>query len=136
VVDWLRTLDFVAADQIYIGGHSRSAKQSLACAAFDERIAGVIASSPGSGGSLDFRFCDQYYFGESAERLTTVFPLWVSPKVRFFAGRENKLPADMHFVYALIAPRPVLMSTAINDSVESTGRLSRCTSPLPRFGNC
>ncbi len=40
--------------------------------------------------------------------------------MRFFAGRENKLPADMHFVYALIAPRPVLMSTAINDAVEST----------------
>ncbi len=119
-VDWLQTLDFVARDQIYIGGHSRSAKQSLACAAFDERIAGVIASSPGSGGSLHFRFCDQYYYGESAERLSTVFPLWVLPKVRFFAGRENKLPADMHFVYALIAPRPVLMSTAINDSVEST----------------
>ena len=119
-VDWLGTLDLVARDQIYIGGHSRSAKQSLACAAFDPRIAGVIASSPGSGGSLHFRFCDQYYYGESAERLTTVFPLWILPKVRFFAGRENKLPADMHFVYALIAPRPVLMSTAINDSVEST----------------
>ena len=118
--DWLLTLDFVAKDQIYIGGHSRSAKQALACAAFDERIAGVIASSPGSGGSLHFRFCDQYYYGESAERLTTVFPLWVLPKVRFFAGRENKLPADMHFVYALIAPRRVLMSTAVNDSVEST----------------
>ena len=119
-VDWLGTLDFVDRDRIYIGGHSRSAKQSLACAAFDERIAGVIASSPGSGGSLHFRFCDQYYYGESAERLTTVFPLWVLPKVRFFAGRENKLPADMHFVYALIAPRPVLMSSAINDTVENT----------------
>jgi dienelactone hydrolase len=120
VVDWLRTLDFVAADQIYIGGHSRSAKQALAGAAFDERIAGVIASSPGSGGSLHFRFCDQYYYDESAEQLTTVFPLWVLPKVRFFCGREDKLPADMHMVYGLIAPRPVLMSTAINDSVEST----------------
>lgn len=119
-VDWLLSLDFVDKERIYIGGHSRSAKQSLACAAFDERIAGVIASSPGSGGSLHFRFCDQYYYGESAERLTTVFPLWVLPKVRFFAGRENKLPADMHFVYALIAPRPVLMSTAINDTVENT----------------
>ncbi|HTL17278.1 MAG TPA: dienelactone hydrolase family protein, partial [Patescibacteria group bacterium] len=119
-VDWLCTLDFVDRNQVYIGGHSRSAKQALACAAFDERIAGVIASSPGSGGSLQFRYCDQYYYDESAERLTTVFPLWVSPKVRFFAGRENKLPADMHFVYALIAPRPVLMSTAINDTVEST----------------
>jgi dienelactone hydrolase len=119
-VDWLATLDFVDSDQIYIGGHSRSAKQALACAAFDERIAGVVASSPGSGGSLPFRFCDQYYYDESAERLTTGFPLWVLPKVRFFAGRENKLPADMNFVYALIAPRHVLMSTAINDSVEST----------------
>jgi len=119
-VDWLRTLPFVDRDRIYIGGHSRSAKQSLAAAAFDERIAGVVASSPGSGGSLHFRYCDQYYFGESAERLTTAFPLWVLPKVRFFAGRENQLPADMHFVYALIAPRPVLMSTAINDTVEST----------------
>jgi dienelactone hydrolase len=124
-VDWLRALDFVARDQIYLGGHSRSAKQALAGAAFDERIAGVIASSPGSGGSLHFRFCDQYYYGESAERLTTVFPLWVLPKVRIFAGRENKLPADMHFVYALIAPRPVLMSTAINDSVESTWAVER-----------
>ncbi len=119
-VDWLCTLDFVAKDRIYIGGHSRSAKQSLACAAFDERIAGVIASSPGAGGSLHFRFCDQYYYGESAERLTTVFPLWVLPKVRLFAGRENMLPVDMDSVYALIAPRPVLMSTAINDTVEST----------------
>jgi dienelactone hydrolase len=119
-VDWLCTLSFVDHARIYIGGHSRSAKQSLAAAAFDDRIAGVIASSPGSGGSLPFRFCDQYYYGESAERLTTAFPLWVLPKVRFFAGRENKLPADMHNVYALLAPRPVLMSTAINDSVEST----------------
>ncbi len=119
-VDWLTTLDFVAKDKVYIGGHSRSAKQSLAAAAFDERFAGVIASSPGSGGSLPYRFCDQFVYGESAERLTTVFPYWVSPKVRFFAGRENKLPADMHFIYALIAPRQLLMSTAIHDSVENT----------------
>jgi dienelactone hydrolase len=119
-LDWLTTLDFVDSKQIYIGGHSRSAKQALACAAFDERVAGMIASSPGAGGSLQFRYCDQYYYDESAERLTTAFPLWVSPKVRFFAGRENKLPADMHYVYALLAPRPVLMSTAIHDSVEST----------------
>ncbi len=49
VVDWLRTLDFVAPDQIYTGGHSRSGKQALAAAAFDERIAGAIISSPGLG---------------------------------------------------------------------------------------
>lgn len=123
--DWLSTLDFIDAARMYIGGHSRSAKQSLACAAFDDRIAGVIASSPGSGGSLHFRYCDQYYFGESIELLTRVFPYWVSPRVRFFTGRENRLPADFHMVYALIAPRPLLMSTAINDTVESTFAVER-----------
>ena len=124
-VDWLSTLDFLDARKIYIGGHSRSAKQSMVGAAFDDRIAGVIASSPGSGGSLLYRYCDQYYYGECAELLTRRFPLWVCPKVRFFAGRENKLPADMHFEYALLAPRPVLMSTAINDDVENSWSVER-----------
>jgi len=119
-IDWLETLDFIDTTKIIIGGHSRGAKQAMAGAAFDERIAGVIASSPGSGGSIPYRYCDQTYFGESAELLTRVFPDWVHLKVRFFAGRENRLPADSHFIYALIAPRPVLMSTAINDWVEST----------------
>jgi len=125
VADWLSTLDFIDPARIFIGGHSRSAKQSLACAAFDDRIAGVIASSPGSGGSLHFRYCDQYYFGESIELLTRVFPYWVSPRVRFFTGRENRLPADFHMVYALIAPRPLLMSTAIHDTVENTFAVER-----------
>lgn len=124
-VDWLTTLDFVDKDRIYIGGHSRSGKQSLIAAAFDDRIAGVIGSSPGSGGSLHFRFCDGYYMGESAEVLTRLFPYWVTPRVRFFAGRENQLPADTHMIYALVAPRPLLMSTAIHDNVESTWAVER-----------
>jgi dienelactone hydrolase len=119
-VDWLSTLDIVDKKNIYIGGNSRSAKQSVVAAGFDERFAGVVASSPGSGGSITFRQCDQYYNGESIERVTMVYPNWVSPKVRFFAGRENKLPADFHFVYALLAPRPLLMRTALHDTVENT----------------
>jgi hypothetical protein len=119
-LDWLLTLPQIRKDQIYIGGHSRSAKQSMIAAAFDTRFAGVLASSPGSGGSMPYRYCDESVFGESVERLTTHFPQWVSPKVRFFAGREHKLPADSHLIYALIAPRPVLMSTATTDCVEHT----------------
>jgi dienelactone hydrolase len=120
VVDWLITLPFVDAQRIFIGGHSRSAKQAMAGAAFDERIAGAIASSPGSGGSLPYRYCDQSVFGESAEVLTNLFPDWVHPRVRFFAGREHKLPADSHFIYALLAPRPLMISTATEDTVENT----------------
>lgn len=119
-VDWLVTQDFVDAKRIFIGGHSRSAKQAMAAAAFDERIAGVVASSPGSGGSVAYRLVDETVFGESIEILTRVFPDWVHRGVRYFAGREHLLPADSHLIYALLAPRPVLMSTATEDWVENT----------------
>lgn len=125
-VDWLTTLDFVNAGQIYIGGHSRSAKASLAAAAFDDRIAGVIASSPGGGGgSMNFCFSDQYYFYASAEGLTRGFPTWRTPRLRLFTGRENQLPADNHMIYALVAPRPLIMSTALHDPVENTWGIER-----------
>jgi dienelactone hydrolase len=125
-VDWLTTLDFVDPQKIYIGGHSRSAKASLAAAAFDDRIAGVIASSPGGGGgSMNFCFSDQYYFYASAEGLTRGFPTWRTPRLRFFTGRENQLPADNHMIYALVAPRPLLMSTALHDPVENSWGIER-----------
>lgn len=119
-IDWLETLPQIDASRIYIGGHSRSAKQSMAAAIFDDRIAGAILSSPGSGGSFAYRSCDGSSFGEAIELLTQAFPDWVSLRGRFFAVRENKLPVDCHLMYALIAPRPVLMSTGVNDWVENT----------------
>ncbi|HEY0968378.1 MAG TPA: dienelactone hydrolase family protein [Opitutaceae bacterium] len=125
-LDWLTTLDFVDPQRIYIGGHSRSAKAALAAAAFDDRFAGVIASSPGGGGgSMNFVLSDQYYFYASAEGLTRNYPTWRVPRLRFFTGRENQLPADNHMIYALVAPRPLLMSTALHDSVEHTWGIER-----------
>ncbi len=119
-VDWLTKLPFVDADRIYIGGHSRSGKQSIIAAAFDERLAGVISSSSGVGGAINFRDFDESVYGESIELLTRVFPEWMTPRLRFFAGREKWLPADCHELLALIAPRPLLLSTAVFDWVEST----------------
>lgn len=125
-LDWLTTLDFVDAKKIYIGGHSRSAKSSLVAAAFDDRFAGVIASSPGGGGgSMNFVLSDQYYFYASAEGLTRNYPTWRTPRLRFFTGRENQLPADNHMLYALVAPRPLMMSTALHDSVENTWAIEK-----------
>lgn len=120
VVDWLVTLPFVDPGQIYVGGHSRSGKMALTTAAFDERIAGVISSSSGTAGSIPYRFCDQNYSGSSLERMSRQFPDWINPRARFFAGNEDKLPVDSHFLYALIAPRPLITSTATEDGVENT----------------
>jgi dienelactone hydrolase len=134
VVDWLVTLPFVDKEHIYIGGHSRSAKAATAGAVFDERIAGLIASSPGSGGGgTPYRYADQSYFGESAELLTRRFPDWAHSRVRFFCGNEDKLPTDSHVLYAMMAPRPLFMSTATEDSVEATWTVEqvyRITQPV------
>jgi cephalosporin-C deacetylase-like acetyl esterase len=120
-VDWLTTLDFVDSSNLYIGGHSRSGKVSLIAAAFDDRIAGVIGSSPGGGGgSMNSCFSDLYYLNASAEVLSRGFPTWRSPRLRFFTGRENQLQADNDMIYALVAPRPLMMSTALHDPVENT----------------
>lgn len=119
-LDWLVTLPFVDPHQVYIGGHSRSGKVALTAAAFDPRFAGVISSSSGTAGSIPYRFSDQYYSGASVERMSRQHPDWINLRARFFAGNEDKLPVDSHFLYALIAPRPLLTSTATEDAVEST----------------
>lgn len=119
-VDYLQTLPEVDASKIVITGHSRNGKQSLIAAAYDDRISAVISSSSGAGGSMPYRFFNEAHFGEGIELLTRVFPHWFHPRLRFFVGREDKLPVDNNLLISLIAPRPCLLSTAINDPVEST----------------
>ena len=118
-VDYLHTLPFVDKDRIALTGHSRNGKTSLIGAAFDQRIKAVISSSSGAGGACSYRLFSETQFGEGIENITRAFPDWLHPRLRFFAGRENKLPIDQHQLIACIAPRPCLISSALNDSVES-----------------
>ncbi len=118
-VDYLHTLDIVDREKIALAGHSRNGKLSLIAAALDERITAVISSSAGAGGPCSYRLFSEMQFGEGIENITRAFPDWLHPRLRFFAGRENKLPIDQHELIACIAPRPCLISTALNDSVES-----------------
>ena len=119
-VDHLLTLPQVDPHQIILTGHSRNAKQALIASALDERIAAVIASSAGALGALPTRFFSEQHFGEGIELITRIFPEWFHPRLRFFAGREDRLPVDMHELVALSAPRFCLLSSALNDRCEST----------------
>lgn len=119
-VDWLVTLPQVNNRHIYVAGASRHGKHSLIAAAFDPRIAGVVSISSGSGGTIPYRLCDGSVFGESIEILTRGFPDWLPTHLAAFSGREQHLPADNHLLLALIAPRPVFVSTGLYDWVEST----------------
>ena len=114
-IDYLTTLPQANIEQIAITGHSRNGKQSLMAAAFDERISLVISSSSGAGGVLSARYFSEQNFGEGIELITRVFPEWFHPRMRFFCGREDKLPVDFPDLVALSAPRPCLLSSALND---------------------
>jgi pimeloyl-ACP methyl ester carboxylesterase len=118
-VDYLCTLPFVNTNQIALTGHSRNGKTSLIGAAFDQRIRAVISSSSGAGGACSYRLFSETQFGEGIENITRAFPDWLHPRLRFFAGREAKLPIDQPELLACIAPRPCLLASALNDPVES-----------------
>jgi dienelactone hydrolase len=118
-IDYLHTLPLVDTNRIALLGHSRNGKTALIGAAIDRRVNAVISSSSGAGGACSYRLFSEAQFGEGIELITRVFPDWLHPRLRFFAGRENKLPVDQPQLIACIAPRPCLISSALNDSVES-----------------
>ena len=116
VVDYLYTLAEVDTAHIGLTGHSRNGKQSLLAAAFDERIKAVVTSSGGTGGENPFRYTDEEYNNESINSITTGFPDWFHPNLRLFIGKEEKLPVDQNSLMALVAPRGLMLSSALNET--------------------
>lgn len=114
-IDYLYTLSIIDREKIGITGHSRNGKQSLWAAAFDERIKAVIPSSGGSGAEGPWRYAVHKYDVEDIALLSCAQPAWLHPRLRFFIGREDKLPVDQNLFMALIAPRGLMLSTAINE---------------------
>jgi len=123
VVDYLYTLGsrqedalpIVDTERIGLTGHSRNGKQSLMAAAFDERIKAVIPSSGGTGAEDPFRYTSEKFDNETIAEITTNFPHWLHPRLRFFVGREHKLPVDQNLLMALVAPRGLMLSSAITE---------------------
>lgn len=115
-VDYLYTLPEVDKAHIGIAGHSRNGKMALIAAALDERITAVIASSGNTGECDPWRYTTDPFANETIEQITGRFPGWFHPRLRFFAGREHKLPVDQNMLMALVAPRALLMSSAFSET--------------------
>lgn len=114
-VDYLYTLDEVDKDKIAITGHSRNGKQSLFAAAYDDRITAVITSSGGTGGEFPYRYTDERHSNESIDFLVSRRTHWLHPRLRFYSGREHKMPIDQNSLMALIAPNALLLSSSIRE---------------------
>lgn len=114
-VDYLYTLPEVDKEKIGITGHSRNGKLSIIAAAFDERITACITCSGGTGAEFPWRYASDNYDVEDLALLTTAWPSWRHPRLRFFVGHEHKLPVDQNHFMALIAPRGLMLSTALSE---------------------
>lgn len=118
-VDYLWTLPVVDKAKIGITGHSRNGKTSLMAAAFDERIGACIPSSGGTGAEVPWRYNAHKYDVEDIALLACAQPAWLHPRLRFFIGREHKLPVDQNHFMALVAPRGLMLSTAHTESASN-----------------
>ncbi|HLQ76812.1 MAG TPA: acetylxylan esterase [Terriglobia bacterium] len=108
VLDYFETDKAVDAKKVAVQGHSRDGKAALVAIAYDERfLTGFISSSGQSGAKLHRR-----KYGEAIENIAATNEYhWMAGNYLKYAGRWDTLPVDSHELIAMVAPRPVFLST-------------------------
>jgi hypothetical protein len=113
VVDYLHEHKDIDNKRIAVVGHSRLGKTAILAAAFDERIALAIPHQAGCGGTAPSRTTNPK--AESVQRINTSFPHWFDGVFKEFNEQTGRLPFDQNCLAALVAPRPLLFSNAVED---------------------
>lgn len=111
IMDYFETDEDLDVHKVSIVGHSRGGKTSLWAGALDQRFAMVFSSCSGStGASLARR-----QYGETVSLINKQFGYWFANNYKQYSGQVNKLPVDQHMLIALMAPRPVYTTNAVED---------------------
>ena len=111
-LDYLVTDKDVDPSKIAVVGHSRLGKAAIVAGAFDDRFAIVMPHQAGCGGTAPSRG----KVGESVTRINTAFPHWFNAEFKLFNDRPERLPIDQNCLAAMVAPRPLLFTNAVEDT--------------------
>jgi hypothetical protein len=112
-LDYLETNPAADAHRVAVFGFSRLGKTALWAGAQDERFALVISNNSGEGGASLAR----RNFGENIAYSIAHASWRYCDRFREFIGRADDLPFDQHMLLALIAPRPIYISSATEDGL-------------------
>ena len=123
-IDYLETLDFVDSQRIGNIGHSHGGYTTLFAMAFDERIKAGVSNC----GFDTFRIDGNTWRWSRATALLPLLGFYVSnPRLSmdFYRAVPDSsvvdVPFEMHELLALVAPRPLLLSTSDEDFVFPNG---------------
>lgn len=92
-------------------GCSRFGKTAMVAGAFDEGFTHVVSVCSGCGGASLLRGM----VGETIADITGKYGYWFNDGFQSFAGKEDDLPIDAHFLAAAVAPRKLLICSAYED---------------------
>lgn len=111
VLDWALTQpDVLDPNRAVVCGHSRLGKTALFAAATDTRFSTGYSNDSGSSGAAIARGrCEG---GETIADICRKFPFWFCENYYRYAGNEDAMPFDQHFLAACIAPRRCLIGSA------------------------
>lgn len=110
-LDYLGTNRRVDKKRVAVFGFSRLGKTAMWTGARDPRFALVVSQNSGKGGvSLSKRLV-----GEPVEHLSGALGHWFAPDYAKYAHNEAALPVDGHELASLIAPRPLLILSGLED---------------------